>query len=86
MKTLSRVSQTMKTMGHAEGKKIQRKKNGSILTFGNMLSLICLAFSDLEEDGETSQVASVWLLTTLGLETWILLISSDFLQSTIQPH
>lgn len=44
-----------------------------------------LVFSNLEEDGKTSQVASVWLLTTLGLETWILLSSSDFLQSTIQP-
>lgn len=42
-------------------------------------------FRDLGEDGKTSQVAYVWLLTTLGLETGILLSSSDFLQSTVQP-
>lgn len=40
--------------------------------------------SVLEEDGKTSQVVHIWLLTTQGLETRILLSSSGFLQGTTQ--
>lgn len=85
MKTLCWVSQTPTTMRIYRRRKLQRRKNEYIRTFGNMLMLTLNASrSVLEEDGKTSQVVHIWLLTTQGLETRILLSSSGFLQGTTQ--